>query len=231
MGALGEAGKTDSPDKAEAPYRGDMHNRITKIDRGVNRIEYWISFFILAGGPMTAIWKWAFGNMNWAQAVLAGVATACFLLMTISIALMAWRYFRPLTPSSRETPKEDADPEVLKLSRRAIEVGNKLLEAKLAEDYEGDDIALASNLSAEFTSLMKSLKKFGIHWDIAPTLKIRSRFWRFSTGTMLLFLGRFLEDGHVDDARKWSSHVAEMIHSGEFPQLQSHRDTAPKTQH
>jgi len=65
MGALGEAGKTDSPDKAEAPYRGDMHNRITKIDRGVNRIEYWISFFILAGGPMTAIWKWAFGNMNW----------------------------------------------------------------------------------------------------------------------------------------------------------------------
>jgi hypothetical protein len=72
------------------------------VDNAVRRYVYWTTFLGLVGAAMTWLFDHltAISQYGWAAVGLAAIAATCFVLLVTSACLVAWRYFRPLSPVS-----------------------------------------------------------------------------------------------------------------------------------
>jgi hypothetical protein len=76
------------------------------IDRNVDRFGYWAAAILLLWSTMTTVVSWLPSTANLAVAIFIGLGATCAISLTISVALVAIRYFRPLPQgnTARETP-------------------------------------------------------------------------------------------------------------------------------
>jgi hypothetical protein len=81
-----------------------------KIDENINRIVYWVAFLGLVSIPMSwvAAYITPLYQYGWGAVVFAGVGAACAIMLVISSALVAWRYFNPV--ATQLAPTEDKTP-------------------------------------------------------------------------------------------------------------------------
>jgi hypothetical protein len=91
-----------------------------KIDEIVRRFVYWIAFF----GLVWAFMSWVATHITWVSkygwgaVVFAGVGAACVVMLVVSGALVALRYFNPL-PGQSNTD-ESLERDSIKSNRRAL---------------------------------------------------------------------------------------------------------------
>jgi hypothetical protein len=91
-----------------------MRIPFTHIDLSINRIGYWWTVFG-PGGVLAVVMSALFSALapiaqyGWAAIVLAGIAAASGVILVASAALVAWRYFRPLSVD-RKSDKEKGLP-------------------------------------------------------------------------------------------------------------------------
>jgi hypothetical protein len=76
------------------------------IDENVDRIGYWSGFVVLVWTVMSAIVGSipSVSQYGWGAVVLVGLGVACIFALVMSVCLVAWRYFNPITPQ----PKPEA---------------------------------------------------------------------------------------------------------------------------
>jgi hypothetical protein len=79
-------------------------------DEIVRRVVYWSAFF----GLVSAAMSWVAAHITpisqygWAAIVFTGIGAACAVLLVVSGALVAWRYFNPLPEQSATNEGQEA---------------------------------------------------------------------------------------------------------------------------
>ncbi|MCB2057166.1 MAG: hypothetical protein H6916_12895 [Novosphingobium sp.] len=70
----------------------------SKTTKKLDRLGIWAGAYTMLSGVLSWVWSQvsAFGEMNWPEAILLGLACGLFLMLGITSSLALWRKFRPL---------------------------------------------------------------------------------------------------------------------------------------
>lgn len=151
------------------------------VNRGVESVVSWIALFGLLGAVFTSAARRLtyFGALGWPEAIFLGLGASSIAVLTLTAALIGWRQFRPVQPSSGPTRSSANDTdkalvdEVQRLSDLSTNIINDYqrmlgLEARFEEAVAGirsqltAAVSLAEKLEAvrvDVADLTSAIKK------------------------------------------------------------------------
>lgn len=150
---------------------------LAHIDPSVQKISGWITFIAGVG----AFLSWVASHIaplspyGWGAFVFAGLAAACVLSLVLSLGLIAWRFFKPLSPTtvpidaSNSAPwKADIDSTALVIEKYIDETSaalRQVLDDRFRLISTDVDNKIADNIRANARSVVDGFRELASKID------------------------------------------------------------------